>query len=46
MYKRFLVARDLVRDWKDYKEQMASMSFLLKEARDLNETLEGEVVKL
>lgn len=46
MYNNFEIARDLAGEWKDYRERMGDMSSLLKEARDLNATLEGKILKL
>lgn len=45
MYNNFLIAQDLAGEWRGYRELMADMSSLLKEARDLKVTLENKVVK-
>lgn len=46
MYNNFLVACDMAGEWRDYRERMANMSSLLKEACDLNMSLKAEILKL
>lgn len=46
LYNGFLISRDLAGEWKDYRSRMAEMSSLMREARDLNATMENKVVKL
>lgn len=46
MYDGFLVVRDLVGEWENKSKQISTVTYHLREARDLNGVLEDEILCL
>lgn len=46
MYDGFLLSRNLAGEWENHLKRLAELSSHLREARDLNATLESEVLRL